>query len=1045
MFEVLTDVQHVLQRPTMYVGYECGTRVAQSFVMADGRVERRDATIDHVALKCFDEIIVNAADCCLRTKRATYVAVVIDEKGFSVTNDGCDIPVEYNEEWHAYVPETLFGTLRSSCNYDDAKERHGAGVNGIGCKLTNIFASHLSLELTDATTHYAQTFASNMQVRSQPEIAPIGARAPHTVRVVVVPDATRLSWNEDTRAVCARRVYDIALCTPVAVTLCGVAVASDTARYASFLDEPPLEMLLPGYRIVLGVTSRPAAVSLANGSFTSDHGAHVAQSMRKVHEALGSGCGTEAQWRRFVEDRLFVLVIAKLDRPVFASNEKTCVRAPLRPEPRLDKVHERALRASPVAAAWLAWLAENTQSALQRDERKRGAKVRVAKLDDACAAGTAQWAKCTLILTEGDSAKSFAVAGVSVVGREFYGIFPLRGKVRNVRDATAVQTDENIELRAIKTILNLRTGVAPEQQQLRYGRVLIMTDQDVDGFHIKGLVMNFLDAQFEGIIGVLKLDAMSTPLIKATWAGSAGTGAGAGTHEFFSSAEYAQFRDGKPAPTRVKYYKGLGTSTPQEAKQYFADIARYTTSYSPDGKEMLAAFFARTAVQTRKTAIRGAMAAAAPSTTQRTQTIGEFVTTELTTYSVDAVLRAIPSVVDGLKPSQRKVLWTTLRGKRGETKVAQLAAYIAHETAYHHGEASMQQTIVAMAQDFVGSNNAALLLPIGQFGSRRMGGSDAASARYIFTALAPVATLAFPVADLALVAQQEEDGQVIEPRHLLPVIPWLLVNGCVGIATGFSTTVPMHDVRDVCARLREYIVDRTQGSPLAMRVAGYTGAVAREAGRYTTSTVVTRAAAKGVHVVSELPVGVWTDAYKARLDALIDKKVVTKYTNESTDVAVKFVVHTAEPAKLAMSKHTSTVNMHALDSDGALRLWTVESIIEYFCAFRAPFYEQRKSSIARALGEEIEKKRGTVRFIELVLSGGANEIFAADDAVHAIRARGFREDVLDTPLRACTQERRARLERDLAALTVALERHEAVAPVDTWLAEIDALRAHLEA
>jgi DNA topoisomerase-2 len=271
------------------------------------------------------------------------------------------------------------------------------------------------------------------------------------------------------------------------------------------------------------------------------------------------------------------------------------------------------------------------------------------------------------------------------------------------------------------------------------------------------------------------------------------------------------------------------------------------------------------------------------------------------------------------------------------------------------------------------------------------------------------------------------------------VIPWLLVNGCVGIATGFSTTVPMHDVRDICARMREYIVDRTQGSPLAMRVTGYTGVVTREAGRYTTSTVVTRAAAKGAYVVSELPVGVWTDAYKARLDALIDKKAVTKYTNESTDVAVRFVVHTAEPAKLAMSKHTSTANMHALDSDGALVLWTVEAIVEYFCAFRAPFYAQRKASIARALRDEIEKKQGTLRFIELVLSGGATAIFLAADAAEAIKARGFREDVLDTPLRACTQERRARLERDLAALQVALERHEAVAPVDTWLAEIDAL------
>jgi len=227
-----------------------------------------------------------------------------------------------------------------------------------------------------------------------------------------------------------------------------------------------------------------------------------------------------------------------------------------------------------------------------------------------------------------------------------------------------------------------------------------------------------------------------------------------------------------------------------------------------------------------------------------------------------------------------------------------------------------------------------------------------------------------------------------------------------------------------------------------MRVAGYTGPVAREAGRYTTSAVVAKGGAANRHVVTELPVGVWTETYKARLDALVDKKAVAKYANESTDTAVRFVVHTSDPAKLAMHKHTSTANMHALDAEGSLRLWpTVDAVVEYFCALRAPFYERRKQAIAAGLREDIAKKQSTLAFISLVLSGGASELLNRDDAVEAIVARGFREDVLDTPLRTCTHERRTRLERDLAALTSALAAHEAVAPVDTWLCEIDALSA----
>jgi DNA topoisomerase-2 len=1036
MFQVLSDVGHVLQRPAMYVGHEYGVRRVPAFMLSDGLVERRDADLDAIALKCFDEVLVNAADCAERTGRATYIEVSLDEKGFEVRNDGCDIPVEYNAEWCSYVPETLFGTLRSSCNYDDTRERHGAGVNGIGCKLANIFAARLTVEVTDATTHYQQTFTSNMREREAPEIAPIGARAPHTIRVAVAPDAARVSWSDDVRAVCARRAYDIALCTAVRVLLRRgdgelVHLQPDLSRYAPWCAEP-LDLSMPAYRVLIGPSATPVTVSLANGTFTAMHGAHVAACLRRIHDALGGG--TEAQWRRFVEDRAFVLVIARLDRPAFAGNEKTTVRAPLRPEPKLDRAHERALRAAPIAHAWAAWLSEQAQTSLARDERKRGARVRVDKLDDAALAGTAAWDKCTLILTEGDSAKSFAVAGVSVLGREKFGIFPLRGKVRNVRDATAVQTDTNAELRAVKTILNLRTGVAPDKQQLRYGTVLIMTDQDVDGFHIKGLIMNFLDAQFPGIVGALRLAAMSTPLIKATFGGE--------RREFFTTAEFRAACAAAGAPAGVKYYKGLGTSTPDEARAYFAELERYTTTYTPEGMDRLAAFFARESVGSRKDAIRGAMERpeAARAGVHKTQTVGEFVATELTTYSVDAVHRAIPSVVDGLKPSQRKVLWCALRGKRGETKVAQLASYIAHETSYHHGEASLQQTIVAMAQDFVGSNNVPLLRPIGQFGTRRMGGTDAASARYIFTALSPVAALAFPAADTQLLPQLEEDGQLIEPAYLAPVVPWILVNGAMGIATGFSTNVPMHDARDVCARTREYIVHRTQTLALEMRVRGYTGVVARESGRYTTSASVQYAA--GVATVTELPVGVWTEAYQAKLEDLLDEKVVTKYKNQSTDTAVRFTVHTATPKRLALSKHVPTGNMHALDADGALRKWeTVEEIVEYFCALRLPMYERRKAAVARQLEEDIARKESTLRFISLVLSGGAAAIFDRPDACEALRERGFRDDVLDTPLRACTHERRARLERELATLRATLAEHEATAAVDTWVREIDALAA----
>merc|ERR1712125_310469 len=133
------------------------------------------------------------------------------------------------------------------------------------------------------------------------------------------------------------------------------------------------------------------------------------------------------------------------------------------------------------------------------------------------------------------------------------------------------------------------------------------------------------------------------------------------------------------------------------------------------------------------------------------------------------------------------------RNLRNDMKVAQLVGYVAEHSAYHHGEASMAGAIVAMAQDFVSTNNINLLEPSGQFGTRLQGGKDAASARYIYTRLSPLTRLIFSPLDDAVLSYQEEEGQNIEPYWYCPVIPMILVNGAEGIGTGWSTSIPNYD------------------------------------------------------------------------------------------------------------------------------------------------------------------------------------------------------------------------------------------------------------
>ena len=354
----------------------------------------------------------------------------------------------------------------------------------------------------------------------------------------------------------------------------------------------------------------------------------------------------------------------------------------------------------------------------------------IQKLEDANLAGGKKGADCTLILTEGDSAKALAVAGLEVIGRDKYGVFPLRGKFLNVRSVSVNQLAKNAELKSICTILGLQFDKSyetwDERNELRYGHVMLMTDQDTDGSHIKGLIINLfrhfwpallrppIDKQKDEMIEDRPfLSMFVTPLLKATKRGSKKE-----SLSFFSMAEYNSWRDTQKDDSirkwKVKYYKGLGTSTSAEAKEYFLAFVQHHRPFrwrseEKDGGRIDMAF-EKDRAHDRKdwilTTYDESSMLSVDANDGNSVTYGDFVDNELIHFSNANNIRAFPSVVDGLKPSQRKVLYSCFRRNlKEEIKVAQLAGYCAEHTAYHHGEASLHSTIVGMAQNFVGSNN----------------------------------------------------------------------------------------------------------------------------------------------------------------------------------------------------------------------------------------------------------------------------------------------------------------------------------------------------
>lgn len=266
---------------------------------------------------------------------------------------------------------------------------------------------------------------------------------------------------------------------------------------------------------------------------------------------------------------------------------------------------------------------------------------------------------------------------------------------------------------------------------------------------------------------------------------------------FFTIPQYEQWSSDKDVTKlfRIKYYKGLGTSETKDAKMYFSAIEDHRIYFEyqdrDDDSKIELAFAKKLADQRKEWLTTYDSALTFVDHDVKQLRYKDFVDKELILFSVADCARSIPSLCDGLKPGQRKVLFSCFKRKlTKEIKVAQLSGYVSEQSAYHHGEVSLQMTIVNLAQNFVGSNNINLLMPNGQFGSRAAGGKDCASARYIFTQLSEVARHIFNENDDAVLNFMTEEGQSIEPEYYLPIIPLVLVNGADGIGTGWSTYIP---------------------------------------------------------------------------------------------------------------------------------------------------------------------------------------------------------------------------------------------------------------
>jgi DNA topoisomerase-2 len=1080
--------EHIYTVPDTYVGsVKPETRDLWVYSTENGKMEKRVMIFVPAFLKNFDEILVNARDHTVRDSSCKNIRVDIDkDTGFiSVWNDGAGIPVEFHKDSKKYVPHMIFGTLLTSSNYDQVGKITG-GKNGYGAKCTNIFSKEFTIETVDSKNKkkYTQKFSNNMYDCEDPVIKNVDKSVKSYTKITYLPDFERYSMkgiNSDTYDLLVKRAYDLAACTSSKVK---VWVNGNEVKSRKLSDYIKLYYDSSPKLIYEDVNSRWSVgavfdkdcnfnqVSFVNGICTFRGGTHVSHVVDQIVKKITEHINSQAKYktlkikRSAITDNLAVYIDAVIEDPSFDSQSKETLTTKVSEFGKhkdarcnLSDDFMNKLATSGLVDEVIKFAEFKAQDELKKtDGKKTSSVLGIEKLEDAHNAGGRKSKNTRLFITEGDSAKAFALAGLAVIGKDNFGVFPVRGKFLNVKTASAKQILKNEEFSNIKKILGLRQKMHYDDvSKLRYGGIIILTDQDVDGSHIKGLLINMLETYWPSLLKIKGfIQTLNTPIVKV-WKKSDKKKEKA--QSFYTLSAYEQFVKKKTEATgkeniknwEIKYYKGLGTSDAKEAKESFRDFYNKIISFVEDNNTESDS--ESDELKTKDIKIKSKNKSKSDDSDNEddefsdeetvsdtgdddesiqnvlkdttTNAIGlafdkkraddrkvwlssydkddilefndgnqnvtyeEFINKDLKHFSNYDNLRSIPNMMDGFKPSQRKIMFACFKRGRnaGEIKVAQLAGYVAQHTEYHHNEDSLKGTIIGLAQNYVGSNNINLLTPSGNFGYRNLAGKDHASARYIFTKLENITEKIFREEDEFILKYINEDGHIIEPIYYAPIIPTVLINGSDGIGTGYSSKLCTFNPKDIIKNIRR-LLNGEVVEPMTPWFKGFNGTVEKESERRFINTGVYEIIdGKTVHI-TEIPRDISITAYKKFLESKLpankdDKKAKLEHVksdslNHKVDFTVKFrgnelkkLIKSGEDKLIAFLKLKSNItltNIHFYDKDYKLVKYDFpEDVLEEFYLNRFKMYEERINYMIEKLQNQFNIIDYKIKYIENVI------------------------------------------------------------------------------
>ena len=994
-YQKKTDKEHILDNPDTYIGSIENVN-GPMYVYEEGHIINKIIDYNPGLFKLFDEGIVNCRDHVVRmiqkketdetTNLVNIIDIEISDNTITLMNNGNGIDIEKHPSYDIWIPELIFGHLRTSTNYNKEEDKITGGKNGFGFKLVLIWSTYGMIETIDSTRKlkYTQEFEKNLDIIHKPKISKC-SKKPYTL-VKFKPDYKRLGLSElskDMISLFNRRVYDIAGITTKDVK---VKLNNETLDVKNFNHYTELynkeEKITEEYErwsYSVCVSEEFKQVSFVNGIFTSKGGKHVdyivQQIIKKMIIYIEKKKKVEVK-PSIIKEQLHIFLNCTIVNPSFDSQTKDYLNTPpskfgsscIVSDKFIEKLAKLGIMDS---SCELSNIKEKNNS--KKTDGNKNKTIRgIPKLVDANYAGTKDSKQCTLILCEGDSAKAGILSGLTPSDRNIIGVYPMKGKLLNVRGETTKKINENKEIIEIKKILGLESNKTYKTtDELRYNKILFMTDQDLDGSHIKGLCINLFECLWPSLLNIDGfLGFMNTPILKATKSNK--------IIQFYNEQEYEVWKheNNNGKGWSIKYYKGLGTSTGKEFKEYFKDKKTMDIVLGVNDKETIDMVFNKKKADFRKEWLSKYERDNILDTLNTKITLGDFIDREMIHFSKYDCDRSIPNMMDGLKVSQRKILYSAFKKNLiNEIKVAQFSGYVSEHSGYHHGESSLNGAIVNMAQNFVGSNNINILMPNGQFGTRLQGGKDSASERYIFTNLNKLTRMIFKKEDDSILNYLNDDGTPVEPIYYLPIIPMILVNGTKGIGTGFSTDIPCFNPLELIDYIDKKLENDTYIFDFIPFYKGFTGTIVKEnerrfitKGKYTIE--------KNTVIITELPIGLWNEDYILHLEKCISDNKLKDYKDQSTDTNVYFKLTLKEPMDeielLKTFKLTTTLsinNMNLFDNNDKLKHYDeVYEICDDFIKNRLDYYEKRRLHLIHILSEEMNILTNKCNYIQELLN-----------------------------------------------------------------------------